>query len=137
ARKNRSMDFAGLAVRGDPGLGRRKVTTRNVIALLPGNGPNADEYVVIGAHYDHLGKVAPRRPSTKTQPGPRGPEIHNGADDNASGTAGVIELARMFAQSGSANRGLLFMAFSAEEMGLLGSDHFVDHPTVPLEKIAA
>ncbi|GMU24874.1 MAG: hypothetical protein AMXMBFR13_49450 [Phycisphaerae bacterium] len=129
-------DLKGLVARGDPGLVRRQVPTRNVIGMLPGNGPLADEFIVIGAHYDHLGKVLPRRASSP-QPAERQPEIHNGADDNASGTAGVIELARAFGQRGTDGRSLLFIAFSAEEMGLLGSDWFVDHPTIPLEKIVA
>jgi hypothetical protein len=129
-------DLKGLVARGDPGLVRRQVPTRNVIGMLPGNGPLADEFIVIGAHYDHLGKVLPRRPSS-SQPVERQPEIHNGADDNASGTAGVIELARAFGSRRTDGRSLLFIAFSAEEMGLLGSDWFVDHPTIPLDRVVA
>jgi hypothetical protein len=110
---------------------REQIPTRNVIGLLPGRGSLADEYVVIGAHYDHLGVVVPRG-SREAEP-----EIHNGADDNASGTAGLIELARAFAHTGVEGRSLLFIAFSAEEIGLLGSKHFVEHPTVAMESIVA
>lgn len=134
ARQRRTMDLKGLTVRGDPGLVRRKAIARNVLAVLPGSGPDADEYLVIGAHYDHLGRTAPRK---STRPGPVTPEIHNGADDNASGTAGVIELARSFARRGLPNRSILFIAFSAEERGLFGSKHYVEHPTVPLDKTVA
>lgn len=100
-----------------------KIIGRNVIGVLPGTGPNKDEHVVIGAHYDHLGE------------NPRG--IHNGADDNASGTAGVIELARAMAAQPKRDRSMIFMGFSGEEMGLLGSRYYVDHPTVPVDSIVA
>ncbi|MCC7290961.1 MAG: M28 family peptidase [Phycisphaerales bacterium] len=95
---------------------------RNVIGVLPGTGPNADEYVVIGAHYDHVGE--------------QGGQIHNGADDNASGTSGVIEVARAMALTPGRNRSLLFMTFTGEEKGLLGSAQYCRTPTVPIEKIA-
>lgn len=107
--------------------------TSNVVGLLEGQDPQArQEYVVIGAHYDHVGRGE--------YGGARGRqgEIHNGADDNASGTAGVIELAEFFAsQPQRPERSLLFVAFGAEEIGLLGSSHFVNHPPVPLERIRA
>jgi hypothetical protein len=68
---------------------------------------------------------------------PESAEIHNGADDNASGTAGIMELARVMAAGPKPKRTILFMAFTAEEMGLLGSAHYVDEPTVPLEDVVA
>lgn len=106
--------------------------TRNVLALLPGSDPaRRDEVMVIGAHYDHLGWGK----DGSLYRGPE-PQIHNGADDNASGTAGVLELAEHYAQRPT-GRSLLFMTFSGEEMGLLGSAHFVDDPTVPLGRITA
>ena len=82
-----------------------------------------DEYVIIGAHYDHLGlggqySLAPSQTGT----------IHPGADDNASGTAGVIELARWFAKQPKQKRGILFLNFAGEELGLLGSAYYADHP---------
>ena len=64
-------------------------------------------------------------------------KAHPGADDNASGTAGVIELARWFAGQPKPKRGILFLAFAGEELGLLGSRHYVDHPALPLEKAVA
>jgi Peptidase family M28/PDZ domain/PA domain len=102
----------------------------NVLAYLPGK---TDEYIVIGAHYDHLG----RGDSNSLAPSQMG-KIHPGADDNASVTAGVLELARLFAPlKGQLDRGILFMSFSGEELGLLGSSHWVQNPTRPLDKCVA
>ena len=102
----------------------------NVLAYLPGK---SSEYIVIGAHYDHLG----RGDSNSLAPSQIG-QIHPGADDNASGTAGVLELARLFAPlKGQLERGILFMSFSGEELGLLGSAHWVKEPTLPLDKCVA
>jgi Peptidase family M28/PDZ domain/PA domain len=102
----------------------------NVLAYLPGK---TDEYIIIGAHYDHLG----RGDSNSLAPSQIG-QIHPGADDNASGTAGVLELARMFApMQGQLERGILFASFSGEELGLLGSAEWVKEPTLPLDKCAA
>ena len=127
-RKPLSTDLEGITV--DIETGVKYVEGRNVLGLLEGEG-RGDEFIVIGAHHDHLGKVRPHRGESKE------PVIHNGADDNASGTAGVIELARAFASGPRPQRSILFMTFDAEELGLLGSRHFVDHPTVELEKIVA
>jgi hypothetical protein len=102
----------------------------NVLAYLPGK---TSEYIVIGAHYDHLG----RGDSNSLAPSQIG-QIHPGADDNASGTAGVLELARLFApMKGQLDRGILFMSFSGEELGLLGSAEWVKDPTLPLDKCVA
>ncbi len=136
-RKPRSTNLLGVVVGGDPGLFRERGTARNVIGVIRGTGLLADEYVVIGAHYDHLGRTIPRGPHPTSQPGDLKPEIHNGADDNASGVAGLIELARIFAAHAAPRRSILFIAFSGEEMGLLGSMHFVNHPAVPLDHIIA
>lgn len=101
----------------------------NIVGLLD-NG--AEHTIVVGAHYDHLGMG--------TQGGsrdslPQG-KIHQGADDNASGVAGLLEVARYFAQNEEIEPyNLLFIAFSAEELGLLGSRHFVEQPTVPLQDV--
>lgn len=90
--------------------------TQNVVALLPGTDPALrDQYVVIGAHFDHLG----RSPFNSMDPG-AGNAIRHGADDNASGTAAVMELARLFALH-PARRSIIFANFSGEELGLLGS----------------
>ena len=107
-----------------------RATVNNVLAWLPGQ---SDEYIIVGAHYDHLGRgnVDSLAPSQIGQ-------IHPGADDNASGTAGVLELARLLApQRGQLKRSILFMNFSGEEFGLLGSAAWVNAPTRPLEKAVA
>ena len=102
-------------------------TVNNVLAWLPGE---TDEYVIIGAHYDHLG----RGNFDSLAPSQIG-QIHPGADDNASGTAGVLELARLLAPCrGQLKRSILFMDFAGEELGLLGSAAWVNHPTRPLDK---
>jgi hypothetical protein len=109
---------------------RTHATAHNVLAYLPGE---SDEYVIVGAHYDHLGRgnensLAPSQIGT----------IHPGADDNASGTAALLELAREFSsRQRRARRGVLFAAFAGEEIGLLGSSYWVNHPTRPLEKAIA
>lgn len=113
---------------------RQQEETANVLGILEGSDPALkNEYVIIGAHYDHLGMGG--RDSLSSS---REPQIHHGADDNASGTAGIIELAQHFAARRPApRRSLLFIAFSGEEMGLLGSAYFVKNPTVPLERVVA
>src|SRR5205807_3501606 len=92
-----------------------------------------DEYVIVGAHYDHLG----RGDSHSLAPDQIG-RIHPGADDNASGTAGVLELVRQFApMKGKLHRGILFASFAGEELGLLGSAAWVKEPTRPPDKAVA
>jgi len=109
---------------------RREVkTVHNVGAYLPGETP---EYVIIGAHYDHLGlgeqfSLAPSMAGT----------VHPGADDNASGTAGVLELAHWFAHEPKHKRGILFLTFAGEELGLLGSSYYVNHPLMPTANAVA
>jgi aminopeptidase YwaD len=106
--------------------------TQNVVALLRGRDPVLrDEYVVIGAHFDHLG-----RSSTFAQDPEAGDAIRNGADDNASGTAAVLDLARLLAPN-PPRRSVIFVNFSAEELGVLGSAWFVNHPPVPIDRIVA
>ena len=107
-----------------------RATVNNVLAWLPGQ---TDEYVIIGAHYDHLG----RGNFDSLAPSQIG-QIHPGADDNASGTAGVLELARLLApERGKLKRSILFMDFAGEELGLLGSAEWVKEPTRPLAKAVA
>src|SRR6202521_2007734 len=109
---------------------RIHATVNNVLAYLPGK---TGEYVILGAHYDHLG----RGQSHSMAPSQIG-QIHPGADDNASGTAGVLELARLFAAlKGQLQRGILFANFAGEELGLLGSAEWVKNPTLPLDKAVA
>ena len=106
--------------------------TQNVVALLRGRDPALrDEYIVIGAHFDHLG----RSPVFALDP-EAGDAIRNGADDNASGTAAVLDLARLLAAN-PPRRSVIFVNFSAEELGVLGSSWFVNHPPVPLDHIVA
>ena len=107
------------------------VTTCNVISFIEGNDPVLkNEYIVLGAHYDHLGLGGPSSKSNK-----RG-LVYHGADDNASGTSALLEIAEKLAsQRQQLKRSVLFIAFGAEEQGLLGSKYFVEHPVVPLSQI--
>jgi len=125
-----SSDLHGVRVKLSTGVQSKPITARNVIGLLEGREA-PEEYIVVGAHHDHVGRTQPFGQANVE------PQIHNGADDNASGTSAVIELARAFGHSPRPRRSILFMTFSAEELGLLGSRHFVEHPSVPLEKVRA
>ena len=119
---------AELAHAGTP----EGVPTQNVVAMVPGRDPAlAGEVVVVGAHFDHLG----RSPASALDP-EAGNAIRNGADDNASGTAAVLELARIFAAQ-PARRSILLAHFSGEELGLLGSQWFVEHSPVALDSVVA
>ena len=108
------------------------VSTDNIIGVVEGEGPLADETVIIGGHYDHLG-FGPFGSRTLNRTG----EVHNGADDNASGTAAVLELARRAASGPKPKRRLVFICFSGEERGLLGSAHYVNNPVFPMENTVA
>lgn len=111
-----------------------KTTSQNVAALLPGNDAQLkDEYVVVGAHYDHLGTGGQGSGSRALDT----VAVHYGADDNASGVAAVIELAEKLAGEKKNRRSVLFVAFGAEEMGLIGSKAFVNEPPVSTEKMVA
>jgi aminopeptidase YwaD len=119
---------AELAHSGHP----EGLPTQNVVAVVPGRDPAlSNEYVVIGAHFDHLG----RSPASALDPG-AGNAIRNGADDNASGTAALLELGRLFAAH-PARRSILIAHFSGEELGLLGSQWFAEHSPVPLANVSA
>jgi len=111
-----------------------KVNTYNVVAYLEGSHPlKKEEYIILGAHYDHLGFGGPGSTSRLQDSS----AIHYGADDNASGVSGLIEIAERFAFSEQCpDRSLLFLAFGAEEMGLLGSKFFTEKPLVPLENVS-
>jgi Zn-dependent M28 family amino/carboxypeptidase len=133
--KPRSAPLTGWTASLEVNVNRTRTAVKNVIGVLEGSGPLAQETVVIGAHYDHLGyggfgSLAGRGAK---------PAIHHGADDNASGTTSVMELARRFAQRPSDNRRrLVFIAFSGEESGLLGSRHYCNkEPLFPLDKTVA
>lgn len=105
--------------------------TSNVLAYLEGNDPLLkNEYLILGAHYDHLGMGGPSSKSNKKK------TIHYGADDNASGTAALLEIAeKIAANKNLLRRSIIFIAFGAEEQGLLGSQYFVDHSYIPLSQI--
>lgn len=127
-----SAALKGVSVQGRVDIEPVDSPVRNVAGLIPGTGPDADEIIVLGAHYDHLGI---RR---KGQDG-FDPEkdISNGADDNASGTALIMTLANAYTRGEAPNRSLLLLLFTGEERGLLGSQYFVKHPTVDLDKCVA
>ena len=107
-------------------------TTYNVIAYLEGSDPvRKDDYIVMGAHYDHLGFGGPGSSSRKQDT----TGVHNGADDNASGVAALIEIAEKLAGGEERpSNSFLFIAFGAEEMGLLGSKYYVNNPLLPLDR---
>jgi hypothetical protein len=106
---------------------------KNVVGVLDGAGPLANETVVVGAHYDHLGYGGPSSLARSKRR-----EIHHGADDNGSGTTSIMELARRFgAMKNRPGRRLVFIAFSGEELGLFGSRHYCNTPLFPLDKTAA
>jgi hypothetical protein len=129
--KNAPDSFDLTDVRLDLSVSQTAVHAPNIVGLLPGSDPAlGKEVVVIGAHYDHLGTdgYGSRDPNAKER-------LWNGADDNASGTAGVIELAEHFALTEpKPKRSFLFIAFTGEEMGLLGSHWYVAHPLLPHEQ---
>jgi hypothetical protein len=121
---------AGLTAEIATDVRRETRRVPNVCGYLPGQ---TDEYVVVGAHYDHLGMGD----QSSLAPSMAGKAIHYGADDNASGAAGLLELARYFGKQPKMKRGVLFLAFSGEEMGLLGSSWYVNHPPLPVDKAVA
>ena len=130
-----SASLPDVAVTGEVDVKRESADVRNVIAALPGVGPHADEWVVVGAHYDHLG--------TGQLGHAMGPNtgLFHGADDNASGTAAVVDLAAQLKAAADAGtplpRSVLFCLFTGEEEGLIGSDYYVRHPLVPLSRTVA
>ena len=127
--KPESFAFPGnIRVDAQVDIKRVVKTVHNVAAYLAGSSP---EYVILGAHYDHLGMGGQYSLT------PSVTAVHPGADDNASGTAGVIELARWFSKQPKQKRGILFLTFAGEEMGLLGSAWYVAHPELPLDRAVA
>jgi hypothetical protein len=125
----RSVELKGWTLSARVAVERKTIATRNVVGVLEGAGPLADETIVVGAHYDHLGRGGRGSGSLAFFSS----EIHNGADDNASGTSMVMELARRLARRPDPlPRRVVFVAFSGEERGLIGSKHYVEHPPFPL-----
>ena len=113
-------------------LEKKQADAYNVIGILEGRDDVLkNEAIVIGAHYDHLGRGGQGSLAVNSA------DVHHGADDNASGTAAIIELARYFAKEKINKRTLIFVAFSGEEEGLIGSKYYVNNPVFPLEKTVA
>lgn len=127
----RSKDFQpvelkGVSLSGNYGVTTTVIESKNVVGILKG-AKQPDEYVLFGAHWDHLGiGVADSN----------GDNIFNGAVDNASGIAGLLELSRVFGEGKRPDRSVVFVAFTAEESGLLGSEYYASNPVYPLEKTA-
>ena len=129
AKKYFSEDDATLEVKMKVDIGEKIRTGNNVIGFIDNNAPTT---VVLGAHFDHLGYGEDGNSMLRT-----GDKlIHNGADDNASGTAAIIELARLLRKSKAKNNNYLFIAFSGEELGLFGSKYFTENPTINLGAIS-
>ncbi len=131
-----SIELAGAKVDFSAAMRRDQVMAKNVIGELPGFGKLADETLVVGAHYDHVGMggIGSLAPGTIA--------VHNGADDNGSGTVALLEtvrqiVARAAAKPTEARRRIVFIAFTGEERGLLGSLHYVKSPRWPLEQTVA
>ncbi|HTM55745.1 MAG TPA: M20/M25/M40 family metallo-hydrolase, partial [Pirellulales bacterium] len=119
-------------ITGETSIERQEAEVKNVLGVLEGSGPLAEETIVIGAHYDHLGYGG----AGSAAPGVK--EIHNGADDNGSGTTVLIEVARrLAARSQHLPRRIVFIAFTGEERGLIGSARYVREPLFPLDRTVA
>ncbi len=128
----KSFELSGWRAEGEIDVVRTEAEVKNVVGVLEGSGPRADETIVIGAHYDHLGFGGEGSfvPSAR--------EIHNGADDNASGTTALLETARLLAARGKPPaRRIVFIAFTGEERGLIGSARYCKDPLFSLDKTVA
>ncbi len=121
--KPQSLEIEGITITMESALDAEKFSTQNVVGFWEGVDPDLkNEIIVIGAHYDHVGVS--------------NASIYNGADDNASGTAGVMEVAEAFTQCKTRpKRSILFMAFAGEEKGLFGSRYYIDDPIFPIENV--
>ncbi|HEV3341460.1 MAG TPA: M20/M25/M40 family metallo-hydrolase [Pirellulales bacterium] len=127
-----SVELTGWRLQGEVTVIHREAEVKNVVAVLDGEGPHADETIVVGAHYDHLGLGGDGSLAAGVK------EVHNGADDNASGTAALIEVARRLAsRPEKLPRRVVFLAFTGEERGLIGSARYCRDPLVPLDKTIA
>jgi hypothetical protein len=132
--KPQSFELKGWKASAEVTVDRKEVKCKNIVGVLEGAGPLKDETVVIGAHYDHVGYGLWGSAGGKSAAG----KVHYGADDNASGTTGLMELARRFgAQKNRQGRRLVFIAFSGEEHGLDGSRYYCKEPLFPLDSTAA
>lgn len=130
--KPESFELPGWKVKGEIAVEQIRTEVKNIIGVLEGKGPHADETIVIGAHYDHVGYGG------EGSLAPGSTDVHNGADDNASGTVALIELARkLAARKEPLPRRLVFIAFTGEERGLIGSAHYVKNPIFDLKNTVA
>ncbi len=143
-----SRALTGWKIQGEVQVDRVESEAKNVVATREGQGPLADETVLLGAHYDHLGKgqggpgasllLALVQAVERLRTGTNRPMIYHGADDNASGVAVLVEVARSIGGlREKPRRRIAFVAFSAEEAGLIGSEYFVVHPPFPIQKTVA
>lgn len=134
-KKNTSFEFPDLKAEVNTEVVEEEGRTVNVVGLIEGaDSVLKDEYIVIGAHYDHIG-LGKRNSRSYAK---SGDSIHNGADDNASGVAGLVELAEFFScKKKTLNRSLVFISFSAEELGLIGASYYVDNPKVSIDNTVA
>jgi aminopeptidase YwaD len=135
SKKPITFDLPGVVASMQTDVVQVKSETANIAGYLEGHDPDLkSEVVILGAHMDHLGYGGPGSGSLQ----PDLHEIHNGADDNASGTAGLLELAQAFAsEKDDLKRTMLFISFSGEELGTLGSTYYVNHPFFPLDRSVA
>lgn len=126
SRDFRPVELDGVTMNIDFGQKADRIQTRNVIARITGT-ERPDETVMFGAHWDAYGRGTPKD----------GDDIYNGAVDNATGVAGVLEIARLFAQGEKPKRSVVFISWAAEETGLLGAEYYAANPVYPLEKTVA
>ena len=128
--KPQSFALNGITIAGNVKLKRELMPVKNVLAYLPGS-THPDEFVIVGAHYDHLGRGLPGSLAHGSH------DIHHGADDNASGTTAVLDLADRIVRAGRRDRSVLFILFTGEEEGLIGSQYFCEHPPIKLDHVVA
>ena len=133
-----TFDVPGTKVHIATELEREEESGHNVVGVLPPADASTDTYVLVGAHYDHIGHGEIGSLARKGEEG----QIHNGADDNASGTSVVLELAASLAARRESDpdafkHGVIFALWSGEELGVIGSSYFAEHPPVPMENIVA
>jgi len=128
AKKYLSDESATLDIKLKTDISEKKRTGKNVMGFIDNGAPTT---IILGAHFDHLGYGE----DGNARDIESGHQIYNGADDNASGTAALIELARLLKDSKLKNNNYLFIAFSGEELGLFGSKYFTEHPTIDLSSV--
>jgi aminopeptidase YwaD len=130
-----SVDMGDVSANLETEITQIKAKSSNVLGMIRGENPKLNQqYIIVGAHFDHLGMGGPGSGSLQ----PDTVAVHHGADDNASGTAGLLELEEAFgAHKPVEGRTLLFISFNGEELGALGSSYYVNHPLIPLQQTVA